>query len=275
MPPAAQPAQPAQPAHGAPVGPPAAAAGEFAPHPPSNRLQALRRGARWPGLCAVCHGWCRGALCSPCLDRFAGPRLRCGRCGLGLAAPAPACGECLADPPPFENGVCALDYAFPWDRLILAFKFNQRAELAAPLAGLLAEAADAAIAAGAVQRPDLLLPVPLTPARLRQRGYNQAWELARRCGRALGIETRVDALQRHDDTASQATLGRAERLRNLRSAFDAPAAARPALAGLRVALIDDVMTTGATARAAAAALRAGGAATVDLWVLARTPAPGG
>lgn len=247
------------------------------PTPTPTLRQALVPGARWLGQCAVCHGWCRGALCGPCLGRFARPRVRCGRCGIGLAATATAtaCGECLTDAPAFEHGVCALDYAFPWDGLIQAFKFNDRPELAGPLAGLLAEAARVAISTGTLPRPELLLPVPLTPARLRQRGYNQAWELARRCSRTLGIPAHIDGLQRQHDAAAQATLTRAERLRNLRTAFDVPATAQPGLRGRRVALVDDVMTTGATARAAAAALLEGGAAAVDLWVLARTPAPGG
>ena len=108
-------------------------------------------------------------------------------------------------------------------------------------------------------------------ARLSERGYNQAWELARRLGRSLGVAADPGLLWRPADQAHQADLNRAERQRNLRSAFMTDPRRRGELQGHRVALVDDVMTTGATAREAAAALLRGGAAAVDVWVVARTP----
>ena len=113
--------------------------------------------------------------------------------------------------------------------------------------------------------------MPLAPQRLAQRGYNQAWELARRVAAALHLPARPDWLQRPLDTAPQAGLARAARQVNLRNAFMVEPRHRASLAGRRMALVDDVMTTGATLREAAATLLRSGAGAVDVWVLARTP----
>jgi ComF family protein len=233
-----------------------------------------------PSQCEICRGWDSGLVCRACRERHAPLKPRCLRCGLVLGTTAASCGECQRDPPPYRQTVCALDYGFPWDRLISAFKFQRRVELAKPLAALLDEAIgrEASRDAGpGPAPPGLVVPVPLSAARLAERGFNQAWELARRVARRRGLPSAPDALLRVLDRAAQATLTSEERRRNLRNAF-APASpgrsghAAP-LAGLDVALVDDVMTTGATAREAAAALLRGGASSVRLWVLARTPAP--
>jgi ComF family protein len=194
---------------------------------------------------------------------------RCARCGLRLGAAADRCGACLRVPPPFERTVCVADYGFPWDHLITACKFESRVELS----DLLSRALGGAAARSPGDRPNLLVPVPLSPARLAERGFNQAWELARRLGQAMQIAARHDVLLRPADTAHQAELTRAERQNNLRRAFMVDPRQRGAVHGVRVALIDDVMTTGATAAEAAAALLRAGAGAVDVWVVARTPAP--
>lgn len=217
--------------------------------------------------CEVCRQWAGAALCGDCIGRFCAPAARCGRCGLRLGLPAPACGECLRDTPPFEHTVCAADYSFPWDGLIAAFKFHGRAELAATLAQRLLTA----VRASANPLPQVVVPVPLAPARLAERGYNQAWELARRLAPVLGAAAKSGLLWRPADSAHQAGLDRAERRHNLRDAFMVDPRRRAELRGARVALVDDVMTTGATAREAASALLRGGAAAVDVWVVARTP----
>jgi ComF family protein len=192
---------------------------------------------------------------------------------MGLAAPA--CGACLRDPPPFEHTVCATDYGFPWDRLIADFKFNAREDLAGPLAQLLSRAVTASTTASTTAAPgpppDMVLPIPLSPQRLAERGYNQAWELARRTARLQGHTARHDLLLRPMDTAHQADLTRAARQRNLAAAFMVDPRQRGHVQGRRVVLVDDVMTTGATAREAAGALLRAGASAVDLWMLARTP----
>jgi ComF family protein len=199
--------------------------------------------------------------------QFAAPVPRCGHCGLRLGLPAPACGHCRREPPPFEHTVCAVDYAFPWDRLIGAFKFHARAELAGALAGRLLQA----VRRADVVRPDIIVPIPLAARRLAERGYNQAWELARPVAAALGIPADATLLLRPLDTGPQAVLDRDRRMLNLRTAFMVDPARRAEVRARRVALVDDVMTTGATVREASATLLRAGAASVQVWALARTP----
>lgn len=187
---------------------------------------------------------------------------------MALPGDAGICGSCLQAAPTWTRAVVAVDYAFPWDRLIVDLKFHGRVELARPLAERLELAVRRA---GADAEIDLLLPVPLAPARLAERGFNQAWEVARRLGNALRRPAQADGLQRPVDSAHQAGLARAERSVNLRGAFLVDPRFRSALRGRRVALVDDVLTTGATAREATAALLRAGASTVQVWAVARTP----
>lgn len=192
---------------------------------------------------------------------------------LGLSAPA--CGACLREPPPFDLTVCVADYGFPWDRLIAHFKFEGRVDLAGLLADVLADVLvprlHETLMEGGAPRASLVLPVPLSASRLAERGYNQAWEIARRVAARAGLPARADLLLRPWDTAHQADLGRSERQLNLRTAFMVDPRQRAALQGQCVALVDDVMTSGATAREAAAVLLRAGAAAVQVWVIARTP----
>lgn len=228
----------------------------------------------WPGQCEVCRRWrctaASGALCGDCIDRFAPAQVpRCARCGLRTGTAIDRCGDCLRDPPPYDRTICAADYGHPWDRLIAAFKFRGRVELAGALAGRIV----AAVQAAGGPLPQRVLAVPLAPQRLAERGYDQAWELARRAAARLGLRAEATWLQRPVSTPQhQAELARAERLRNLRHAFMVDPRRRAEAAGLHVALVDDVMTTGATAAMATAALRHAGVASVQVWVLARTPA---
>ena len=225
-----------------------------------------------PQQCEVCRRWGTAALCTDCVNRYAGPVPRCACCGLALGLATARCGECQRDAPPFTRTVCAADYGFPWDGLIGAFKFQRRPELAGLLAARLAAALQQAQLADGQLRPELVLPVPLSPRRLAERGYDQAWELARRVARALQLPAEARLLQRPVETVQQSGLDRAARQRNLRTAFMADPGRRGLLQGRHVALVDDVMTTGATLREASAVLLRAGAASVDLWVLARTPA---
>lgn len=160
--------------------------------------------------------------------------------------------------------MCAADYAFPWDGLIRAFKFHGRVELAGTLAPCMADAL------GPHARwPELVVPVPLATERLRERGYNQAWELARRIARHVGCKAQPHALNRPATGSHQVALDRTSRLRQMRGAFVAER--RTAFEGRRVAIVDDVLTTGATAAEAARTLLHAGAAAVQVWVFARTP----
>lgn len=219
-----------------------------------------------PTLCEVCRRWARQPVCADCLARHAPAVPRCGGCGMRLAAGAGArCGECLRDPLPFAHVHCAVDYGFPWDALIGGFKYGGRAELA----GALADRLLAALPADAAAWPDLVVPVPLARERLAARGYDQAWEIARRVARAIVRPADATAITRADGRTPQAGLARPARRRNLRGAFAVPDPAR--VAGRRIALVDDVLTTGATAAEAAQALHDAGAAAVGVWAVARTP----
>jgi len=236
---------------------------------------ATPRAERWPTQCELCRQWTIGdALCGDCDARFATPRWRCARCALPSGMAVARCGACLgAAEPAFDAAVAAVDYGFPWDGLVRAFKFNGRVELADTLAARLASAVAAAGPHG-LPVAELVLPVPLAPGRLAERGYNQAWELARRVARARGLPADDTLLLRPLETAHQTGQGRSGRAANLARAFMAEPTRRAALAGRAVALVDDVMTTGATVGAAAQELRRAGAASVQVWVFARTPAPG-
>ena len=248
--------------------------------PPSRLLAAgaqLAAGLRPPSLCAVCHGWGERRVCAPCLARFAPAVPRCRRCALRVPDGMQVCGGCLVDPPPFERTWAAVDYEHPWDALVARFKFRAALDLAPVLADLLLRARERAAEvdtdADAELPPTLILPVPLSDERLRERGYNQAWELARRVGRALGLRADPALLLRVRDTAHQLAFPPAERAGNVRRAFAVEPRRLAELRGARVVLVDDVMTTGATVAELARVLRRAGAASIGVWVVARTPAP--
>ncbi len=162
-----------------------------------------------------------------------------------------------------ERCVAAVDYGYPWAGVVAQFKFRGDPAWAAALARLMRSAP---WAEPLMDAADWLVPVPLALPRLRERGFNQAWELARQLQPA-----KADAglLLRVRSGEDQHALGRAARLRNLQSAFAPDPLRRAALHGKRVLLIDDVMTTGATLHAAACALQTAGIASVSALVLAR------
>ncbi len=227
------------------------------------RWPNLLRPTAWPlpGGCWICRDWGREQLCADCLARFAPPRPRCPGCALPLHGPH--CATCLREALPLAGVHAALDYAAPWDGLLQALKFHQALGLVPAFAELLQRDAPAL-------PPDtLLLPVPLHPRRLGERGYNQSQLLAEALARPLGLPVARGLLLRIADTPAQAGLNRRERLANLRHAFAlaGPAPQRPCL------LVDDVMTTGATLATLAGLLLRSGVPRVDAWVVARTPAP--
>ena len=170
------------------------------------------------------------------------------------------CGACLKRPPAFNRTLAAFSYGFPVDRLLHAFKYGANLALVDMLAQPLARLA------AAQPRPDLLLPMPLHPARLKERGFNQSLEIAKPISSWLGIPLAADACRRTRDTPTQAGLKLRERRRNVRGAF----ACDLDLSGKSVAVLDDVMTTGATLDEISRALRRSGATTISAWVVART-----
>ncbi len=221
------------------------------------------------GTCLLCRGSAdsarnEGLLCAACdrdLPRLTAGEL-CPRCA--LASPGGAvCGACLAAPPQFDATVAALAYRFPADVLIQALKFRGALALAALLGRELAQRVTG------VSTLDAVLPVPLSPARLRERGYNQSMEIARTVARTTGLELQPWLCERSRDTPAQLDLPPADRARNVRGAFRCP----HSLDGIAVAVVDDVMTTGATLNELAGTLRRAGAARVVNWVAARTFPP--
>ena len=217
-----------------------------------------------PQSCVLCRSPCGNALvCGPCADAMPKDDRACPRCALA-SNDGRVCGACIAKPPPFDAAIAAWRYAFPADRLLQAFKYAGMLALAEPLACALADA----IVLRDAARPDAVIAMPLSRSRQRERGFNHAHEIARRLAGRLDVPL-VHALRRTRDAPAQAGLTLRERARNLRDAFEASVE----VAGRSVAIVDDVMTTGATLRAAARALRSAGAARVDAWVVARTPPP--
>jgi ComF family protein len=223
--------------------------------------------ARLPSQCAVCRAWPSRRVCDACVARFAPPRARCGTCALPVPEGVVQCGDCVKQPPPLDACFAAVSYAWPWPDCIAGFKFHGDAGWAGPFATLLRSAP---WVEPALERCDIVLPMPLAPARLRERGFNQACELARRLSPA---KTDAALLLRTRDTPAQSGLSRADRLRNLRGAFAVEPLRADAVRGLRLVLVDDVMTSGASLFAAAETLRLAGAAHVTALVLARTDPP--
>lgn len=179
------------------------------------------------------------------------------------------CGDCLLHPPQaVQRCVAAVEYRFPWDGLIARLKFRGEAGWARPLATLMWQSA---VTHQLLNPGTLLAPVPVTPARLAQRGYNHAWELCSCIGQLSNLHALPEALVRLTDAPDQHLLPLSQRLDNLRGAFVTHPMEAPHLRGKTVVLVDDVRTTGSTLHHAALALRQAGVAQVHALVLARTP----
>ena len=231
---------------------------------PASGLATAALRALLPERCLLCGARAPAAeFCRDCLRDMPGrSSQRCRVCAIPVDG-APVCGRCLRDPPGYSHTVAAADYRFPLDAAITRLKYAADLSLIAPLGQMLVRAVrDQAV-------PDLIVPMPLSAAGLRARGFNQAGELARVVARALAASLSLNVATRCKDTAPQASLPFDRRTANVRGAFTCDAS----VAGLRVTLIDDVMTTGATAEELARTLRRAGAADVGVWVVARTPRP--
>ena len=239
------------------------------------------------GQCLVCERWPQATVCAACTQQFTQPIARCETCAIALAPGLLTqtagertllrCVACTKTPAPLGRCFAAVDYAYPWDGLVQQFKYQQQPGLAPMLAALWqAEVVDAP-AAYAVSQPTWLLPIPMSPQRLAQRGYNQSRLLARAL---VHLVPTLQMAPEHwlvrnpatDNLNPQAENTRTERLKRMKHAFVVPPDAATEVAGNHVLLLDDVMTTGATLFAAARALRHAGTAGVDAVCLARTPA---
>jgi ComF family protein len=197
-------------------------------------------------------------LCEPCVADLPWlPRGRCDTCAVPLAS-GTVCGACLDLPPRFDRVQTPFAYRFPVDALIHGLKYGGRLALARPLGEALAQAVP--------RDADAIVPMPLARGRLSERGFNQALEIARVVAARAGIPLLPLACRKVVDTPPQATLPWKERAKNIRRAFVCDADLR----GKRIAVVDDVLTTGATLNELARVLRKAGAAEVAGWVVART-----
>ena len=214
-----------------------------------------------PQDCFLCQAFSgSGLLCGSCASDLPKiPTSACSICGLPTVDGA-TCGACLSDPPAFDATRSAFRYAFPIDRLVQALKYRHQLVVAQFFAEVLQETATC------LPMPiDLVLALPLSEMRLRQRGFNQALEIARPLARQCGWPLSAHGYQRVVDTAPQTSLPWKERQRNVRGAFECGLD----LTGKRVVVIDDVMTTGATLNEFARVLKQHGAAHVTNLVAAR------
>jgi ComF family protein len=203
-------------------------------------------------------------LCQGCLGTL--PRLpdkHCPVCALPNPTGEP-CGRCINKPPQFDRVVAAFTYEFPATILIQRLKYRGDLACARPLAAGLADALENE------PYPDLIVPMPLARARLTSRGFNQAMEISHLVAREFGLDIAVNICSRSREATPQADLPWKQRATNIRNAFTCDAD----LNGKSVAVVDDVLTTGATLSELARTLKRCGASEVIGWMVARTPAPG-
>lgn len=225
-----------------------------------------------PDLCVTCLAPdTMNGLCQGCRQDLPSNTMACYRCGLPLTLAAPAadliCGECLKRPPAFSHAFIPWCYQFPVDRMIGQYKYRGQRQLVRPLLADFAVLAQQRMAEPPGPRPQLLVPAPMHRKRQRKRGFNQAADIAEALSLATGIPWDAELLRRSRATAAQSGLDRRQRLSNLKGVFEVTGEV-PA----HVVLVDDVVTTGATARTLATLLQRHGAKTVEIWALARTPA---
>jgi len=221
-----------------------------------------------PSSCLLCGGSSpKGPVCTGCTRDLTRTGLVCGRCGSPIST-YHLCPPCLRDPPPVDRTVAPLAYGGATRRLVHALKFEGRL----PVAGCLGEILAREVTTQGDVAVDVLVPVPLHVARLRGRGFNQAAEIAAAVSKRLGIPLAPQhACLRHSGTIPQSQVqGRRARRRNVAGAF---AVSWGAFSGQRVALVDDVMTTGSTVYELARAIRKAGAIRVEAWVCCRVGEP--
>ena len=231
-----------------------------------------------PSQCALCGNLSQKVLCTGCDEQYWNQtRTRCPVCALPLPVPVMAsavsagvkngahlpCRRCIAEPPHFDATIALADYHAPLDTLALDLKFHARLATADEFARQLQAAFEDTNAVA----PDIVAPVPLSPRRLRTRGYNQAWSIGKPLARRLGSLADAMLIERTRDTAPQAKLDLDTRRKNVGNAFTVLRDIR----GQHVAIVDDVMTSGATLDALAFTLKAASARRVTNFVALRTP----
>ena len=254
-------------------------------------MDDIKRPANWadwpqgllslmPCTCRICRKPAKSLLCTDCLAELQGLHRyqdTCERCGEALPQASMLshplavnqCGSCLTNPPPFNRTLFAYHYTGPIAQLIQQFKFNEALILSKLLADMIVDRITSCTPAYAL--PDALIPIPLHSQRLKQRGFNQSLELARHIGKALAIPVHHSLLIRTRATPQQSGLNRQARERNIKGAFNIRRGGDlTPLAGKHLALVDDVITTGSTAREAARVLTRIKPAKISLLAVAKT-----
>lgn len=230
---------------------------------------ALERilGTLIPHSCTLCRGYCQGMdLCQPCRAALPWMDSACKRCGLPCAEPLPRCGNCLQSPPLFDHCAAAFHYADPIKGLILRFKQSQQLSAGRVLEQLAADFFREHYRHHAM--PQALIAVPCHTSKLRQRGFNQSQMLARTISRSLQLPLIQGAIT-SQDSSDQKHLRLNQRRQNRQHSFELTG---NTLAGSwrHVGIVDDIVTSGATANALASCLRESGVEQIDVLSLART-----
>lgn len=220
---------------------------------------------RWQQRCELCLSNCGEALlCHACETDLPWLGHHCQRCALPITKPSKLCGHCLVKPPPWRQVLTPFIYQFPTGQWIQALKFNQQLHLTR----IMAHYMSTYIKEHSKNLPDLLIPVPLHTSRLRERGFNQSQQLAQQIGRNLNVPIHNGIARRVRHAPPQSSLNRRQRFTNLRRAFNIEDS-QEILKNKQILLIDDVMTTGTTARVLSHALQRAKVANTDIAVFAR------
>ncbi|OQW95927.1 MAG: hypothetical protein BWK79_00755 [Beggiatoa sp. IS2] len=214
-----------------------------------------------PQSCFLCRTNGPQFICADCLADLPYQQQGCHRCARPLVTDDYLCTTCQAHPPVFEHAQTVFTYRYPIDKLIHAAKYSGNFGVLFLLGEIMATHLHID------NRPEVLIPVPLHPRRLRQRGYNQSLELAKIVARHTGIPIDYKACVRQRYTVPQVSLQRLQREENIRGAFRVQSAS---LKWTHVAILDDVMTTGSTVQELARVLTAAGVKRVEVWCCART-----
>lgn len=218
---------------------------------------------RFPARCELC-GQCGDYLdciCPACLTDLPAVGACCERCGMRLPQAASYCGKCLGDPFLADRTVTAYEYRYPVDVLIKVMKYQQCLRVAFPMARALASR----IMSGADPLPEVMIPVPLHPRRLYRRGFNQSYEICRRLYEYTHVPVDNRCVLRTRHTSPMFDLSLTQRRENITGAFQL---ARP-LSYRSVAIVDDVITSGATVAELSRLLRQAGVDFISCWALAR------
>lgn len=225
-----------------------------------------------PHLCLLCDRPLTGSdnICRDCEEHLPWQPPGCEHCGLRTPALSPGrsvCSDCVAEPPVWDRCMAVFDYQPPINALIAAFKYRHSFAEARALGKLMSETFERFYTEPGLTLPDVVLPVPLHPRRLRYRGFNQAVVLARSIARHTGLTMDLGSIRRQHHTRTQKGQRRNERNTNMQHAFCLTGRRMPSTG--HIAIVDDVVTTGATTRAIARLLRDQGVRTIDVWCIAR------